>query len=172
MLQIDCRIISGLRSLNAYRGKLDSLSSVTGLTDEATATLVRKCPHLLSCNSDTIALKFKGIRELVQRPHEEVRGRDGCVHSPSPWSMGVCTVPALGQCCMDAEHLPAYYLQVVNMILETPQLLFLNTQSLEVKFNELCSVMGMSPGQIGEIASARPMLLTSSTQTLKVNRGV
>ena len=55
------------------------------------------------------------------------------------------------------------------MILETPQLLFLNTQSLEVKFNELCSVMGMSPERIGEIASARPMLLTSSTQTLKVS---
>ena len=134
------------------------MSSVTGLSAEAIATLVRKCPHLLSCNSDTIALKFKGIKELVQRPHEEVRGQEVVPalfkSHPTPWSLNP---PLLGSA------------QVVSMILETPQLLFLNTQSLEVKFNELCSVMGMSPERIGEIASARPMLLTSSTQTLKVS---
>ncbi len=41
-------------------------------------------------------------------------------------------------------------------------------QSLETKFSELGTLMSISPKRMGEMAQARPMLLTSSTATLKV----
>ncbi len=61
---------------------------MTGLPPSEIQALARRCPHLLSCSSDTVAAKFKGLSLLVQRPHQEV----------------------------------------VRMVLETPQLLFLNPQ--------------------------------------------